>query len=274
MKLNKGEVYGLGLLFLLVLFLAVYRNIEFLKNPTFFAEEGTYFYAQAFQNGWASIWKTYSGYLQLPQTFIVTLAAQWCEIENAPLFTAICSILVTMIPVGIICFGNSVFHWSFVQKCALSIATVVCSNDANSYSVIHFNFIFSWITALILFESEKEGMKPVNQYFYCFLLLLAPLSGPVSTFLWPFFAYNYFKERNSYKLSFLIALSIGVAISVGFFLHNLMFNATEEYNDRFRDFNAGYFFLKYFIQSLVGNSFGYFEEINRVVALVAFFLLL
>ena len=258
--------------FLISVWVACYRDIDFLKDPVPFAEEGTYFISESYKSGFWALGETYAGYIQVPQVLATTIGIKLFGMLNLPYFLAWVSILVSLLPCGLILFGNSKLNLGPYSKFFLSILTLVAGPEANSYSVLHFNFIWCWILVLIYFETE--GNRWFRNILYNGLIFFGPLSGPMSVFLVPFFFVKYIQTRTKSSWYQFLLLFISSLVSFGFFLFKYQMNpASAEFSDRFNDFDLHIFLFNYFVDFLAGNSLGSFEELKRPLAVVSFIVL-
>jgi len=252
------------------LFLICFRDMDFLKSPTFWGDETTYLFSKAYDFGWSSIFMPHAGYIQIPQMIFNNLAFSLGGLEWAPFYTAWFGILMNFVPVLIIVFGSSVFNWTLLSKAFLVVFTVTACDDGNSYSTMNMHFIFAWITGLLLFENEpKSGWRKV---LYFGAMVFSPLAGPIPSIFTPFYFFRWFRERSRFNLWCFLLISLSFAASFVFFLIQFMSGDPEIHGSRFVNFDPGYFSIRYILFWLIGNPFGYFEEINRPVTFFSIFL--
>ena len=76
------------------------RRPDALLNAQFYAEDGTFFFADAYQFGWHSLLQPYGGYLHTPSRF-VGLLANLFPFGIAPLVMNLCAIVVQILPIHI-----------------------------------------------------------------------------------------------------------------------------------------------------------------------------
>ncbi|MBY0425668.1 MAG: hypothetical protein K2Q22_08540 [Cytophagales bacterium] len=255
--------------FLICIFLVCFRDIEFLKNPTFWADEGTHLFTKSLRSGWSSLFVTHAGYLQIPQSFVNIISSQWVRLEDAPILTAWVSIGICLIAPAIILWGESIFEWLPYERLLLAVVTIVACEDGNSYTTMNYHFIFSWISVLLFFE-KTEGASNIKVFIYSLLMLIGSLSGPLPSIIGLFYLIRFIQVRNRTDFIYLTVVSIGLSVSVYFFLSQYFANDPAIHKSRFVNIVPEYSVMRFFLMSLIGNTLGYFESISRVGAFLAY----
>jgi hypothetical protein len=87
-------------IFLGAFVLVFLRRPDALLNAQFYAEDGTFFYADAYHFGWHSLLLPYGGYLHTPLR-LVGLLATLVPFGLAPLVMNLCAIVVQILPIHI-----------------------------------------------------------------------------------------------------------------------------------------------------------------------------
>jgi hypothetical protein len=87
-------------IFLVAFALVVSRRPDAIFNAQFYAEDGTFFYADAYHFGWRCLLMPYGGYLHIPLR-LVGMLAQIFPFAHAPLVMNLCAIVVQILPVNI-----------------------------------------------------------------------------------------------------------------------------------------------------------------------------
>lgn len=195
---------GAALLFL--------RSPHTITHPQFWAEDGTFWYADAYNHGgFASTLHSYGGYFQT-----ISRLAAWVSLavplHSAPLVFNIIALCIQLFPAILLLSGR--FDVLIPDKriryvCALLV--LVMPNTAE----IHGNITNSqWYLALsaflIVIASAPETKR--GKIFDFFVLLLSSLSGPFSLFLFPVAAIAWYARRTRAHLAHVVAIAIGGAL--------------------------------------------------------------
>ena len=104
---------------LLVMFL---RAPSFFLTPRMWAEEGRFYFANAYHYAHTNLWHRgiyfiQGGYLNLWTGLAVTAAANLVSVENATYVTAFFATVVQLIPVAVVLWSRSLFWQSPIRKC-------------------------------------------------------------------------------------------------------------------------------------------------------------
>jgi hypothetical protein len=156
-----------------------WRAPVYLAAPSFWAEEGLYFFATAWNGSWsAALVQRPATYLHLYAN-VATLAAAWVgrvSVAAAPRVTAWAGLAAQLVPVAVVAFGRAP-EWGGPWRRALAAAVVVFGARTGG---IWMNSVTAqdWL-ALTAFLLVLEPATPA------LLLALCGLSGPGASFAAP-----------------------------------------------------------------------------------------
>ena len=174
------------------------RYPRYLTEPRFWAEEGKVYFAYAYNHGWLdSLIAPHQGYYSLYPNLSTLLAARLVPLEYAPHVTTLMALFVQILPFHIVLWGNAPV-WGPVGRRAMAVLLILLTPVSSEVwlSTITSQFHFSLITFLIFMEL-KDGAAPfiLRRWYYRLLVLFAGLTGAVSLFFTPVFAWLALKER-------------------------------------------------------------------------------
>jgi hypothetical protein len=179
--------------FAVAFFLVFVRRSDALRNPQFYAEDGTVFYAGAYQYGIHSLVMPYSGYLHTLLR-LVALVTLLFPFACAPLIMTLIGITFQVLPVNLFLssrFSNIAFPTrllgSFIYL-ALPNAYEIQANITNV------QWHMALIACLVLLAQPASGKA--WRIFDAAMLVLTSLSTPMTLLLAPIAAYIWWKRRN------------------------------------------------------------------------------
>lgn len=197
---NKNFI--LGSLFLASLTIIV-RYPWYFVTPRFWAEEGSVYFANAYNAETvtlASFFNPYTfGYNNFIADFSAFLAAHFIPLELAPLLTTLIAFTVQLVPVAIIAASKTPLWDNKLKKLILIFSIIFLPGTGEVWlTTISSQYYFSIIIFLILLE-DPQTLTRFKQWAFRFLLVLGGLSGLNSTFLAPLFLGRIFinKTRES-----------------------------------------------------------------------------
>lgn len=184
--------------------LIISRSIQAVFHPYFWAESGAIFYADAWNHGISALLSPFAGYPVLLPRLASELAVQF-PLTIGPFIFMIVSLIVQMIPLALIFsprFANKTV--SPITKIALAAIYVALPN---SYEVNMHMISAQWQLAVIAFLIliSAPPTKKSQRLFDVIGLLLAGLTGPFATLLFPVAVIFYWQKHSSkYNLRLLI----------------------------------------------------------------------
>jgi hypothetical protein len=203
--------------FAVAFFLVFVRRSDALRNPQFYAEEGTVFYPAAYHLGVHSLSISHGGYLQI----IVRLVALFTLLFPfawAPLVMNLIAITFQVLPVN-------VFLSSRFSKIALPIRLLGCLvylSLPNSYEInanlTNMQSHLSLLACLVLMAPPANSKSWL--FFDAALLVLISLSTPMSFLLLPVAVLMWWKRQDTASARSLAFLAPGTIIEALTFIFN------------------------------------------------------
>jgi hypothetical protein len=193
-------------------------RIPAVLNGRFWAEEGKIF----FQNGWNMPWYqalfwSHGGYLNIAANLAGVLANHLAPLEKACYVTTIFALIIQMFPFVLLCTSKQLWlqNRKVLLAAMLLISTMPLTQEiwlSSIGSQCHLNLCVALIMVL-----ETRGR--LVGYFHKALLFIAPLTGPGSIALIPFFFLRAFIDRSTSRAVQGAILLFGTAIQLLFFWH-------------------------------------------------------
>tara|TARA_B100000780_G_scaffold106666_1_gene74666 strand:- start:2043 stop:3311 length:1269 start_codon:yes stop_codon:yes gene_type:complete len=211
--LNKNFFLKNYKIFLLIfiLFLIFYRSPYIFINGRFVAEEGSFWFRNAYLfgpiKGFTQVFVG-SGYFNLWPN-ISSVVATFLPLEFSPLATVYMSFLVNLFLVIFIIYGKSNFIVSGFDKLIVCLLTLVTSPMVAEVwlNTLTSQVYFSMITILIYFQIENsnnifKSLSPI-------ILLISGLTSLIPCVFLPFFIYKWYFQKNFANL--LNSITLGFA---------------------------------------------------------------
>lgn len=184
------------LFFFLSCLIIAFRRPDALFPARFFAEDGTVFYASAYNHGWWRVlFSPYQGYLHLLPR-LAAGAALLVPLVFAPLVENIIAIAVEALAVNLL-LSSACSGWGTLRfRAALAGLYLALPNTAIVLgSVTESQWILAFCALLILLAAEPPSRAV--RIFCGFVLVLSSLTGPFCIFLLPFAIWRLLQNRHS-----------------------------------------------------------------------------
>jgi hypothetical protein len=210
-------------IFAAALALAASRTPHLLVEPRFWAEEGTIYYAEAWNTGsaWALVHvpRAAAAYLTIVTSIPSTLAAWWLPVERAPFLTTYTAFAVLAVALALISAGRTRL-WRHPLGSALACAAAVLAPSALGEAWLNSTNGQSYcgLIALAVLCEDLRLASPRRAAAYAPLLVFCGLSGPYTSFLFPAFAWKVWAERSRGAVVAAGAVAFAAVIQVGVFL--------------------------------------------------------
>jgi hypothetical protein len=196
--------------------LTVWRAPHYVVAPSFWAEEGMLYFAQAWNAGpLAGLLQRPAGYLTLYANLATTLAAVLvragvCSLEAAPRVTAMAALLAQLLPIVLVAAALAP-AWGGVWRRAAAIAIVLFGTRTGGLwlNTINSQTFLALAAVVVLLEPAIVG--PRRRRVYAIVVGLAGLGSPVAAFLAPLFAWKAWRTRSHAAITIAI-VSIGCAL--------------------------------------------------------------
>jgi hypothetical protein len=211
--------------------LAAFALIVMLRLPhawvhgRFQDEEATVFLAYAWHFPWQdALFRSFAGYLNLGANATTLVAVQLVRtdilpLERAPYFTMIVALSFQLLPAVLLLTGRA--EWlsnRLAVVASLLLIAVAPATEEVFFNVMHIQFHLALCVALIL--ALDVPFRRTARLAYGMLLFFAPLCGPASIVLLPWFAIRGLIDRQRQRLMQLAFLAAGAAVQFLLFYHS------------------------------------------------------
>lgn len=193
---------------LLCSLLIISRRPEAITNAQFWAEDGKYWFADAYTQGpITSLFVTYGGYFVVAYRLIGSVSLI-LPFKYTPLFFNLVALVVQLLPLALILSSRLKkiipYRTLAVVLCLLYVSVPNSSEVFLNLTNIQWHLGISAFLVLIASKSNKLVWK----IFDLSILIAAGLAGPLVIILLPIIGYLYFKDRSSQNKRNLIAVAI------------------------------------------------------------------
>ena len=199
----------------LITLLTVARQPKALFDAQFWAEDGRYWYQEAYESGWACIFQPHTGYLQSISRLTALLAIH-VPLVWAPLLFALVALVIQVLPP--IFFLSSRFDAVLPSRAARLVLAYFYVAIPNSWEV-HVNLTNAHthlaLLGFLIVVSQCPS-RTAEWVFDLFFLVLAGLSGPFVICLAPIAWLHWFHERSRQQFIRSVVVSSLAVIQVHF----------------------------------------------------------
>ena len=180
------------------------RSPELVCSPTFWSEDGVVFFKDAYENGIASIFHPYAGYLH-----VVTRLCAWASVSLFPL--EITPMAFSVFSVAAVFF---VAHEYLSEQSlpplarvvgALAIVMVPHGGEVH-FTLTNIHWILSALYPLLILEKPFTDKTRLTRR--CVLLLFLGLNDPHVIFVFPFFCLRLYRMKRDKKEWIYFAVSL------------------------------------------------------------------
>ena len=207
---------GLGLSWLVAALLAacllvLLRSPSLFTRPQFWAEDGAYWYAQAYNGGWFhSLAQPLGGYLNTVQRISAGLALL-VPLRWAPLVMNLAGLFLQALPVPIL-LASRARPWGPLSFRILFALVYVCIPNAREIHVVCTNCHWHLAVAELLLVFAEPPRTLFGRAFDIVMFLLGSFCGPFMVLLLPLLAIFWYSRRRSWSLVILAVLAIGSTV--------------------------------------------------------------
>ncbi len=181
----QGPFFWAGLI-LVCLLVLVGRRPETLLRPQFWAEDGHFWYSQAYNNGaWQTLLKPENGYLQTISRLTASIAL-FLPLKYAPYFFNGLALMVQLYPIIILWSKRfSKVVPSPMGRLVLTLVYLLLPNSSETHgNITNAHWHLPLAAFMLLISVDEHRWRWQKWLEGCFLLLVG-LSGPFSLFLLP-----------------------------------------------------------------------------------------
>ena len=170
--------------------LTVWRAPQYLVAPSFWAEEGMFYFAGAWNGGVLyGLVQRPTGYLNLWANLGTSLAAWLVSVgaitmTSAPRVTAIAALMAQLAPIALVATALSpVWGGGLRRAVAVAIVLVGARTGGMWLNTINSQYFLALAAIVVLLEPADVGR--IRWWTYAVVVALAGLSGPVASFVAP-----------------------------------------------------------------------------------------
>ncbi len=200
MNMRVLAVLGFAILVLL-------RMPQIVTSGRFWAEEGLVYFQAAWQEPWFdALFKVHTGYLNIAASTATLLALHLAPLEQGPLVTAAVACLIQMLPAVLLATGGIAWltRWPALVL-ALCLLLIPFGDGEVWLNSITSQFHMALCVGLILALDVRTGWRGA---LHGVILVIAPLAGPVSGTLTPWFLVRAGVDRSWTRLGQAVLLGI------------------------------------------------------------------
>lgn len=229
------------LLLLFFAFILLSRNLTIIFDGRFWAEEGSIFYANAYNmSPLHALFFVYGGYLNLPVNAATLIARWFFPLEYAPFATSFIGLFFQLLPLFLLLMAKDEWLQSFkVRLFAILLLTFVPETEEISLQSLHIQFQLVLACAIIVTLSTDNTYQ---RWIKLGLLILTPLSGLMSFFLLPLYAIRFYFNKSYLRLEQFFILLIGNIIQLSCFY--------TQFSQRSYHFSIADFLSLFFVRDL------------------------
>jgi len=198
--------WQLALLFLLAFLMVFSRRPDALFDPQFRAEDGTVWFAQAYNSGWfTALARPQTGYFQtLPR--LAAAAALLVPLRFAPLLMNVIGLLIQVLPILVLLSSRSVSWGSLRFRSVLAFVYLALPNSFEIHATVtNAQWHLAFLSALIVLANEPRSRAWCT--FDLVFLILGGLTGPFCLFLSIVAFLSWFLCRGAWRAIQLVVLS-------------------------------------------------------------------
>lgn len=188
-----------ALIFLIAALLCFSRWSSLILHPQFYGEDGTYWYAQAYEGGWLhSMTIPVQGYLNNLQRFGAGFSLL-VPFHLAPLVMALFGLAMQCVPVLVV-LSKRCRVWGPLSLRALWAILYIGMPNTREIHVVLTNSQWHLLLATLLLSFAEPPRSWIGRTVDIFCFVLVGLSGPFCLLLVPLLAIYWWKRRYSWTL--------------------------------------------------------------------------
>jgi len=200
--------------------LTVWRAPQYLIAPSFWAEDGTLYFAGAWNGGALhGLVQRPAGYLILWANVGTTLAA-WLvstgamSMTAAPRVTAVVALVAQLVPIALVAAAASPIWGGAIRRTvAVAIVLIGARTGGMWLNAVNSQYYLALAAIVVLLEPEDVGVA--RRRLYTAVVALATLSGPVASFVAPLFVLKGWWTRGRFALVLGIVAVLGTFVQLG-----------------------------------------------------------
>ncbi len=200
------------LFFILILVALFTRRTDALLHAQFWAEDGKYFYAAAYEYGWRSLLFTQLGYFLTLQRLVAMLSLV-VPLSFAPLIMNLVAIAIQALPPTFLLARRFAFVGTIPVRLFMSLLLLTISIAPELHAnITNAHWHLALLAFLVLVAQPPE--TTAWRLFDCLVLLFSGLSGPFCIFLAPILVILVLVRHNRWTRVLLAINCVAAAIQV------------------------------------------------------------
>ncbi len=205
--------------FALVVIALFSRSPSLLTHAQFYAEDGTIWFAQAYNLGWLhALLLPQAGYLNTMPRLAAGLALLF-PLSWAPLVMATVGLLIQSLPVTIL-LSSRCRTWAPLPTRMVLAAIYVAIPNAREIHIVVTNSMWHLAVCAVLIAFASSPQTWRGRAFDCVVLLVASLSGPFCIVLAPLIFVFWWRRRQPWSLAVLAVTSLGALTQILLVMHD------------------------------------------------------
>ena len=190
----------------------VLRAPHLFTEPRFYCEEALEYFVAPQLHGWPEwLFWPHQGYYSLVPNF--ACAAAWLvPLEMAPVVTTWVAFGVQLLPIAIVLWSKAPL-WSSVQARVASVAALlVCYGTGETWLSTIMAQYYLGVAAALIYLDDDTAAERARRWFLRGVLLLGGLTGVLSCFLLPLFAWRALRRRHGEPIVHAAILTLCVVV--------------------------------------------------------------
>lgn len=197
------------IVFFIAFAIIVSRRLDALFNPQFWAEDGTVWYAEAYNQGFLpSLFLPHTGYLQTISRLTASLA-QFFPLAFAPLIFNVLAIAIQILPVNFVISSRfAVLIPSLKTRLILGFLYLALPNSYEiNANITNAQWHLALLACMVVLAAPSRLL--IWRCFDVGVVVISALSGPFAILLTPIAAIRWWFQRQKWLFLILILLATG-----------------------------------------------------------------
>lgn len=200
------------IVFFIAFAIVVSRRPDALFNPQFWAEDGTVWYAEAYNQGiLPSLFLPHTGYLQTISRLSASLA-QFFPLAFAPLIFNLVAIAIQILPVNLVISSRfAALIPTLKSRLLLGLVYLALPNSYEiNANITNAQWHLALLACMVVLAAPSRLL--IWRCFDVGVVLISALSGPFAILLTPIAAIRWWVRRQKWLFSILVILAIGALV--------------------------------------------------------------
>lgn len=200
------------IVFFIAFAIVVSRRLDALFNPQFWAEDGTFWYAQAYNQGiLPSLFLPHTGYLQTISRLTASVA-QFFPLAFAPLIFNVLAIAIQILPVNLVISSRySALIPTLKSRLLLGLVYLGLPNSYEiNANITNAQWHLALLACMVVLAAPSRLL--IWRCFDVGVVVISALSGPFAILLTPIAAIRWWFQRQKWLFLILILLATGALI--------------------------------------------------------------